>query len=334
MTVILAGDIGASKTDLALFSTEAGPRAPLAQAQYPSPNYASLVAIVHEFLKETQTTVERACFGVAGPVVQGVAKTTNLPWLVQKSNLRKQFGLASVTLVNDLEATASAVPYLTPDDLHTLNTGQAQEHGAIAVIAPGTGLGEAFLVWDGSRYMACPSEGGHAGFAPTDAAQVELLESMRAQFDHISFERVCSGKGMPSIYEFLRGKDAAPELAEVAEAIARADDKARVIIDSALDAKRPSQLCAATLEMFVSIFAAEAGNLALKVLATGGVYLGGGIPINILPALEGLFVEAFRRKGRFSELLAGIPIHVMPSDAALIGAGARGLELAQREQTS
>ena len=126
MTVILAGDIGASKTDLALFSTEAGPRAPLAQAQYPSPNYASLVAIVHEFLKETQTTVERACFGVAGPVVQGVAKTTNLPWLIQESNLRKQFGLASVTLLNDLEATASAVPYLTPDDLLTLISWQAQ----------------------------------------------------------------------------------------------------------------------------------------------------------------------------------------------------------------
>jgi glucokinase len=181
--------------------------------------------------------------------------------------------------------------------------------------------------------MACPSEGGHAGFAPADAVQVELLEFMYAQFDHVSFERVCSGNGMPFIYEFLKGKDAAPELAEVAAAIAKADDKARVIIDSAF-AKHPSPLCSATLAMFVLIFAAEAGNLALKVLATGGVYLGGGIPINILPALEGRFVEAFRHKGRFSELLAGIPIHVMPSNAALIGAGARGLELAQREQTS
>jgi glucokinase len=253
--------------------------------------------------------------------------------LVQESNLRKQFDLAFVTLLNDLEATASAVPYLTPLDLHTLNEGQAQDHGAIAVIAPGTGLGEAFLIWDGSRYRACASEGGHAGFAPVEAAQIELLHFMRAQFNHVSVERVCSGNGMPFIYEFLQARNTAPELAEVAAGIASADDKARVIIDSALDAERPSPLCVATLATFVSILAAEAGNLALKVLATGGVYLGGGIPINILSALEGRFVEAFQSKGRFHELLSAIPIHVMRSDAALMGGAARGLELA-REQTS
>jgi glucokinase len=253
--------------------------------------------------------------------------------LVKESNLRKEFDLTSVTLLNDLEATASAVPYLRPDDLRTLDSGQAQEHGAIAVIAPGTGLGESFLIWDGARYRACASEGGHAGFAPADARQIELLEFMREQFDHVSFERVCSGNGMPFIYEFLKGKDAAPELAEVATEIETGDDKARVIIDSALDAKRPSPLCAATLELFVSILAAEAGNLALKVLATGGVYLGGGIPINILPVLEERFVEAFRQKGRFSHLLMLIPIHVMRSDAALIGVAVRGLELAQKKSS-
>jgi glucokinase len=331
MSVILAGDIGATKTELALFSTEAGPRAPLVRAEYVSRDYPSLVAIVHEFLEETEATIARACFGVAGPVLQGVAKTTNLPWLVKESNLRKELDLASVTLLNDLEATASAVPYLRPDDLRTLDSGQAREHGAIAVIAPGTGLGESFLIWDGARYRACASEGGHAGFAPADGRQIELLRFMREQFDHVSFERVCSGNGIPFIYEFLKGKDAAPELAEVATEIETSDDKARVIIDSALDAKRPSPLCVATLELFVSILAAEAGNLALKVLATGGVYLGGGIPINILPVLEDRFVEAFRQKGRFSDLLTLIPIHVMRSDAGLIGVAARGLELTRKE---
>ncbi|MPZ50127.1 MAG: glucokinase [Dehalococcoidia bacterium] len=333
--MILAGDIGATKTDMALFSTEAGPRAPITQKEYPSSDYPSLAAIVREFLSETHQTVEGACFGVAGPVMDGVAKTTNLPWLIEESNLRDQFGLATVTLLNDLEATASAVPFLKPEDLHILNPGQPVRHGAIAVIAPGTGLGEAFLIWDGSQYRACPSEGGHAAFAPTDAGQIELLESMREQFGHVSFERVCSANGMPFIYEFLRGKDAAPEWDEVADEIAGAEDKARVIIDSALAAERPSPLCAATLDMFVSILAAEAGNLALKVLATGGVYLGGGIPINILPALEkGRFVDAFQRKGRFSELLSRVPIHVMPSDAALIGVAVHGLGLAQPERAS
>jgi glucokinase len=332
MAVILAGDIGATTTEVALFSPEAGPRAPLARAEYASRDYASLDAIIREFLEETQARVEHACFGVAGPVVSGVAKTTNLPWLIEEANLRDEFALASVILLNDLEATASAVPHLTSDDLRTLNPGQAVHGGAIAVIAPGTGLGEAFLVWDRSGYRAWPSEGGHAGFAPTNAAQIELLEYMMARFDHVSVERVSSANGMPHIYEFLKERAVALEPEETAAAIAQAADKTRIIIDSALDAEHPSPLCGATLDMFVSILAAEAGNLALKVLAIGGVYLGGGIPKSILPALEhGRFVKAFQQEGRFSDLLSLIPVHVMPSDAALLGAAVRGLDIAQAD---
>ena len=334
MTVILAGDIGGTKTDLALFSSESGPRQPLLQKQYRSSSYPSLVAIVREFLHQSRWTVESATFGVAGPVVEDVAKTTNLPWRIEESNLRAQFNLASVDLLNDLQATATAVPFLRPDELHTLNEGRRIEHGAIAVIAPGTGLGEAFLVWNGAGYTACPSEGGHAGFAPTDVLQDGLLEYLRHQFDHVSFERVCSGLGIPSIYEFLESRDHAPELDEVAEALANAEDRTRVIVGAALASNR-SPLCAATLDIFVTVLAAEAGNLALKVLATGGVYLGGGIPINILPALrEGSFMEAFQRKGRFSELLGRIPVHVMDSDAALLGAAIHGLRLTESDAAS
>jgi glucokinase len=330
MAVILAGDIGATTTELALFSPEAGPRAPLWRTEYASRDYASLGAIIGECLEETQARVEHACFGVAGPVVSGVAKTTNLPWLIEEANLRNQFAIASVILLNDLEATASAVPHLTSADLRTLNPGEAVEGGAIAVLAPGTGLGEAFLVWDGSGYKASPSEGGHAGFAPTNAAQIELLEYMMAQFDHVSVERVCSANGMPHIYEFLKERAVASESEDTAAEIARASDKTRIIIDSALDPEHPSPLCEMTLDMFVSILAAEAGNLALKVLATGGVYLGGGIPINILPALEhGRFLQPFQQKGRFRDLLSLIPVYVMRSDAALLGAAVRGLDMAQ-----
>jgi glucokinase len=228
---------------------------------------------------------------VAGPVVAGRATITNLPWVVDEEQLQAALNLSFVHLLNDLEAIAHAVPFLEPADLHTLNEGQPAPGGTIAVIAPGTGLGEAFLTWDGSRYCPHASEGGHTDFGPVNPLEVELLRYLQDRFEHVSYERICSGLGLPNIYAFLKDSGYADEPAWLAEELTAADDPTPVIVNAALhpayggDEREGSELCVATLNTFVSILGAEAGNLALKVLASGGVYLGGGIPRRILPAL-------------------------------------------------
>jgi glucokinase len=327
--MLLAGDIGGTKTSLAIFSPEAGPRAPLVEATFPSADYPSLEAVVRKFLARVDLEVGQASFGVAGPVVGGRAEITNLPWVIEESQLREALYLSSVRLLNDLEAIAHAVPILSPADLHTLSEGQPAPGGAIAVIAPGTGLGEAYLTWDGSRYCPRASEGGHASFAPTTPLQVELLRYLQDRLEHVSYERVCSGQGISNIYAFLKDSGRAAEPAWLAERLTAADDPAPVIANAALNTERPCELCISTLDTFISILGAEAGNLALKVLATGGVYLGGGIPPRILPALEqGQFMGAFQRKGRLSDLLACMPVHVILNpEAALLGTACYGLEL-------
>jgi glucokinase len=331
--MLLAGDIGGTKTDLGVYSAEDGPRAPLARAEFHNASYPSLEMIVKEFLGKVAQPVDQACFDVAGPVLGGHAKITNLPWVIDEARLSQLLGLIAVRLLNDLEAIARAVAILKPDDLHTLNSGTPVPGGTMAVIAPGTGLGEAFLTWDGSRYRAHASEGGHADFAPSDAAQIGLLQYLRKRQkdEHVSYERVCSGVGIPNIYEYLRDTGSAQESRELAQRLGVGTDRTRVILDAALHPTEPCQLCSGTLDMFIAILGAEAGNLALKVLATGGVYLGGGIPLHVLPALdEGRFQEAFQRKDRFAELLAGVPVHVIVCRAAIIGAASLGLELAQQ----
>ncbi len=329
LALLLAGDVGGTKTALALVSPEAGPSAPIAEATFPSGAHPSLEAVVRAFLDQTHASVARASFGVPGPVVGGRATATNLPWVVDEAVLRDRLRLSSVRLVNDLVATASAVPHLQPDDLRTLNAGRAEGGGAIAVIAPGTGLGEAFLTWDGTRYRAHPSEGGHADFAPTSERQLGLLGDLERREPHISYERVCSGLGLPHIYAYLKDSGVAKEPAWLAARLAQAPDPTPVIVEAALNPHPPCPLASATLETFVEILGAEAGNLALKVLATGGVYIGGGIPPRILSVLEtGRFMEAFCRKGRLSGLLAGIPVHVIVHPAtALFGAACVGLNL-------
>ncbi len=327
--LLLAGDVGGTKTALALVSPEAGPSAPIAEATFPSGAYPSLEAVVRAFLDQTHASVACASLGVPGPVVDGRATATNLPWVVDEATLRDHLHLSSVVLVNDLVATASAVPHLRPDDLRMLNAGRAEPGGAIAVIAPGTGLGEAFLTWDGARYHAHPSEGGHADFAPTSERLLGLLAHLERQEPHVSYERVCSGLGLPNIYAYLKDSGVAEEPAWLAARLAYAPDPTPIIVEAALNPRPPCPLAAATLEMFMEILGAEAGNLALKVLATGGVYVGGGIPPRILSALEtGKFMEAFCRKGRLSGLLAGIPVHVIVRPAtALLGAACLGLNL-------
>jgi glucokinase len=324
--MILAGDIGGTKTALALFTPEAGPRRPLAQANFPSGDYAALEDIVRAFLSGRNERVARASFGVAGPVVEGRVQVTNLPWVVDTQTLSHALGGVPVRLLNDLEAIAYAISSLEPSDLETLNEGQPESHGPLAVIAPGTGLGEAFLLWDGTRYRPHASEGGHADFAPTTQTEVELLSYLLPHFDHVSYERVCSGMGLPNVYAYLKDSGRLAEPDWLREQLASEHDPTPIIVQAALESR--SELCVETLELFISILGSEAGNLALKVLATGGVYLAGGIPPRILSRLKKpAFMQSFTRKGRFSYLLARIPVHVILNlEVALLGVACHGLE--------
>ena len=328
--MLLAGDIGGTKTHLAIISPEIGPRAPLAEATFPSGRYPSLEAVVREFLGQVNVGVARASFGVAGPVVGGRVAATNLPWVIDEAQLSHELKIPSVHLLNDLEAIACAVPQLreTPADLHTLNAGRPIPGGPIGVIAPGTGLGEAYLTHDGGRYRAHASEGGHVDFAPATREEIALLHYLFDHMDHVSYERICSGIGMPNIYDFLRDSGYALEPPWLAEELAAAADRTPVIVNAALNPEKRAKLCQATLELFVSILGSEAGNLALKLLATGGIYLGGGIPPRILSALSGpRFLDAFRNKGRMSALVANIPVHVILNPkVALLGAAYHGLD--------
>lgn len=282
--MLLAGDIGGTKTNLAIFSSVDTLRTPVREATFPSAQYPSLELLVHDFLSQENSEIQKACFGVAGPVIAGKAKITNLPWVMDETALQQELDIPSVRLLNDLVATASGIPLLQTEDLHTLNAGHSVEHGTLAVIAPGTGLGEAFLTWDGTRYRTSPSEGGHVDFAPTNLFEIELLRYMLTRFDHVSYEQVCSGMGLPHIYGYLRDVVMINEPEEMARQIARLEDPTPLIVRCALDSKVPSARCVATLETFTSILGAEAGNLVLKVLATGGVYLGVAFPLASFPS--------------------------------------------------
>jgi len=325
--MLIAGDIGGTKTDLAIYSSESGPHAPLAETQVHSADYPSLQAMVTEFLGKMKMSVDVASFDVAGPVIDGRVKTTNLPWMMDESTVAKDLNLKAVHLMNDLEAVARAVPVLREADLVTINEGTVVKNGSIAIIAPGTGLGESFLTWDGSRYVAHGSEGGHSDFAPTDERQIRLLTYLLPRWGHVGVERVCSGIGVPNIYEFLRDSEQIAERPEAAQTIAAAKDHTRAIVEAAFDPNHPSELCRTTVEMLVSILAGEAGNLALKVLATGGVYLAGGVALHLLEALKDpRFMQTFINKGRFKDLMGRIPVHVITTRAALVGAATYGLE--------
>jgi glucokinase len=325
--MILAGDIGGTKTNVALFSAEQGPHRPLLEATFPSAQYPSLMMIVAEFLAAHSGPVDVACFGVAGPVIERRAEVTNLPWVIDADELAEQLRIPAVLLINDLKSVAQAVPFLEPDDVETLNPGEPVVGGAIAVIAPGTGLGEAFLTYDRGRYRAHPSEGGHSSFAPTTPTEAELLDYLLEEHHHVSYERVCSGLGIPNIYAYFRDRVFKRETPSIAAALAGADDPTPVIVQGALNPANPCPVCAATLDTFLGIFGSEAGNLALKTLATGGVYLGGGIPPRLLPQLRGeRFLAAMQNKGRFRDLMERIPVHVILNPkAGLFGAAATAM---------
>ncbi|MFZ4857219.1 MAG: glucokinase [Desulfuromonadaceae bacterium] len=317
--LILAGDIGGTSTRLAYFDTGGGSLQPVVEKRYPSRESGSLEEIVARFAAEQDLTAESACFGIAGPIRNGQVRTPNLPWSIDSAVLSRILGLQSVRLLNDLEANAYGIDLLGPDDLLVLNHGLPDPTGTIAVVSAGTGLGEALAYWDGTAHRPLSSEGGHADFAPRNALETELLLFLRAEHGRVSTERVVSGPGICNIYHFLRDARHIPETAEVAEAM-RLGDPAAVISRAALDGECP--LCVQALDLFVSLYGAEAGNVALRVLATGGIYLGGGIAPKIIDSLKGPgFMLAFCSKGRLSPLLENIPVQVILNDrTALLGA--------------
>jgi glucokinase len=331
--ILLAGDIGGTKSSLALVSSYAPSLEIIYEHTLPSNGFGDLAVLIDEFMALADAALGsrprpvRACFGVPGPVMRGCVQVTNLPWVLEESELEGATGIDQVVLINDLAATAYAVPYLPDEELHQIKPGDPEPRGTIAVLGPGTGLGEAFMTWDAGRYVPHGSEGGHTDFSPTNRHQIGLLEYLLDRFDHASYERVCSGIGIPHIYGYLRESGEYHEPPELADALASADDPSPVITESAMEGEDAPGICVATLEMFTDLLAAEAANQALKVFATGGVYLGGGIPPRILPYLESeIFRTSFVDKGRLSELLEGIPVHVILNPkAALLGAIQYGL---------
>jgi glucokinase len=355
--MILAGDIGGTKTNLALYEWTTGRTEPVRIETFHSGDYTSLEEILEEFLTppkppiplselesesppaendpagtelsaDARLELTAACFGVAGPVIDNRCQTTNLPWIVDGNTIATQFKIPRVRLLNDIEATAHGVLLLRPDEIKVLNPGTPpkQKH-AMAVLAAGTGLGEAILSWDGNAYRPIPSEGGHSDFAPNNDMEIELLRYLRSQYLHVSYERVLSGPGLHAIYEFIRDSKK-NEPTWLAEKI-RVSDPAAVIAEAGL--KGQAEIAKQALELFASIYGAEAGNLALKALTLDGVFLGGGIAPKLIAKLkDGAFMKSFTNKGRYKRMMSGIPVMVsMNQGTGLLGAASVAASLSR-----
>lgn len=346
--MILAGDIGGTKVNLALYDWKHERVEPEREATFASSDFETFEDLLAEFLTPPapeedevdeaaepepastdpaeedqaaprQETVDVACFGVAGPVVDNRSRTTNLPWTIDGHEIATRFAIPRVRLLNDLEATAYGLLVLQPEEVEVLNAGTPPKtNHPIALIAAGTGLGEAILFWDGSRYQPIPSEGGHADFAPNSDLEIDLLRHLRTTYLHVSYERVLSGAGLHAIYEFLRDSKR-NEPTWLAERLKAADPPA-AIAEAGL--KKQAEIAVQALDLFASIYGAEAGNLALKAMALSGIYLAGGIAPKMLAKLkDGTFMRAFAAKGRYKRLLGTIPVRViMNPKAAILGA--------------
>jgi glucokinase len=317
--MILAGDIGGTNARLAYFQPQNGHLRLLSERVFPSREHSELGEIVTQFLSDSGGHPESACFGIAGPVRNGRVETSNLPWVVEQSRLAKQIHLPATLLINDLEASAWGIGALDEGDLVSLNRVSGPAVGNQAVIAPGTGLGEAGLFWDGSRHHVFACEGGHTDFGPQGDLQIELVRFLKARFGHVSYERILSGPGLVNVYEFLRDCGCAKQSAEF-EAALKQGDPAAVISRAAIAGTEA--LAEKALDLWISVYGAEAANLALKAMATGGLFLAGGISPKILTKLKGpAFMTAFVDKGRLRPLLESIPVQVITNDkAGLLGA--------------
>ncbi len=325
--LLLAGDVGGTKTNLGIFSADNGWRRPIAEATFKSAAFATLEEMLREFLDQQKLSVSYASLGVAGPVDGGRANVTNLKWALEEGKLRRALNLKSVRLINDLEAIAYCIPSLEKRELKTLNKGSPKPEGPKAVIAPGTGLGEAFLTWNDDKYRVHASEGGHSDFSPTSPLEIDLLRYLQVRFGQASLERACSGQGLRNIHEFLEERGVQEDKAwhEKEQSVA---DPVPMIVDAAVHDKGKCKICEETLRIFVSILGHEASNFALKVKATNGVYLGGGIPPRIIPALtDGLFMKSYKDKGKMSDIVKQFPVYViMNPKIALVGAARFGFE--------
>ena len=317
--MILAGDIGGTHARLAYFQPQNGHLQLVSERVFPSREHKEFGEIVTRFVDDSGTHPEAACFGIAGPVRNGRVETSNLPWIIEQSRLAKQIHLPATLLINDLEASAWGIGALTSADLVALNQVSGAPVGNQAVIAPGTGLGEAGLFWDGVRHHVFACEGGHTDFAPQDELQIELLRFLKARFGHVSYERILSGPGLVNGYEFLRDEQKGKESPELAAAM-KQGDAAAAISRAAMAGTDP--LAEQALDLWIRVYGAEAANLALKAMSTGGLFLAGGISPKILPKLQGpLFMQAFLDKGRMRPLVESMPVHVVTNDkAGLMGA--------------
>lgn len=325
--MMLAGDIGGTKTVLAIYAARTDvPADPVHEIRFQNVDYPSFETIIKEFLAQTGTKPYAACFGVAGPVKDRHCRITNLPWEIKADEIEQACSIPRVTLINDLKATAVSVPHLGNDALFTLNPGNPDPLGNRVVVAPGTGLGIAFLVWTGARYRAFAGEGGHTAFSPRIPQDIELLQFLTRRYGHVSFERVCSGSQLPNIYDYFLENKIFPEPAWLRVKLAAATDKTPVILQTALENK--ADICTATLDIFVRTLGVVTGNMAVTLLPTGGIYLGGGIPPRILKRLARPdFLSHIADKGRFFSLCADMPLHViLDAKAALYGAAWYGFD--------
>lgn len=314
----LAGDIGGTKTHLALYQNKEGKVVSIKDQKYPSQDYPNLRTIVKEFLEGESVSISRACFGIAGPVKQGKSQATNLPWLVDTEKISTEVGIEKVALINDLEANAYGLKMLSEDEFYILNKGELKAEGNQAMVSAGTGLGEAGIYFDGKGYHPFACEGGHCDFAPRNDLEDDLLKYLRAKYKHVSYERILSGPGLYNVFKFLIETKRETEKPDVLEEIKQGDSP-KIISNLGVEGK--SSACAHTLKIFSSIYGAETGNVALKMLSLGGIFLGGGIAPKILGVLkEGEFMKSYKGKGRFADLLEAIPVKVVLNDnTALLG---------------
>jgi glucokinase len=324
---VLAGDTGGTKTILAVYSV-VSPRSLRLEreATFASRDYRGLEPIVREFLDAGKEKIAAAAFGIAGPVVGDRVKTTNLPWVVRARTLAREIGCRRVRLLNDLEATAFGALFVAPRELRTLNRGKRRD-GNLGVIAAGTGLGQAFLFWDGERHRPVPTEGGHVDFGPRNEKELALLVYLQKKMARVSYERVLSGPGLVHIFDFFVEALGRPVELEIRERF-KTEDRGAVVGEAGVTGACPT--CVEAVETFVSLYGAQAGNLALTVMSVAGVFVGGGIAVKLLPKMtDGKFMQAFVDKGRYRDFMQAIPVRIILNPkAALLGAGHAAAELA------
>jgi len=325
--LLLAGDVGGTKTILALFSKKEGPYKPVIETIIQSAEVLDFCEVATDFLAAHRVKPAGCCFGVAGPVFDGKVIITKLGWRLTEEMLSERLSVQSAYLINDLAATAYALPVLNNNDLCVLTRGTIEPHGPITIIAPGTGLGEVFLTWDRDEYRVHSSEGGHALYAPVTPLHRELLEFLSTRQEQITYDLICSGRGIPLIYSFLRQKKYAAEPSWLAEELSRCDDQTPLIVQNALNVNDRAPISVKTIDIFLEILASEAANCALKILATGGVYLSGGMPPRLVQFLQKQqFLDNFTSRSPFHSFLANVPVTVVLNyKSALIGAACHGM---------